>query len=161
MTKLALVFALCLVSAVVSAQGTTTGSSVDLATYRAQQEQLQKALAANDPEYADLTPRQRTKVRKAGAEILAVLEGRSSYDELNIDEKIRLRNAQQQQQAFLAASTAKAEQAQEECWQERVSGTRIMKTRCATKAEREQAREGAQGYLLRPKACGVNCGEQL
>ncbi len=161
-TRLAIVmFALCVVSAALSAQVITDESAVDLATYRKQQQQLQKALAVNDPEYADLTSRQRTKIREASGEILALLEGRSSYDQLAMDEKARLYNAQQQIQVFLIAGTARAEREQDACWQERKLGSRIMKTRCATGAEREQAREGAQGWLIRPKTCvgGEACGD--
>jgi hypothetical protein len=39
------------------------------------------------------------------------------------------------------------------CWRERASGSKMKTTRCGTKAEMREAREGARDYMEKPKAC--------
>lgn len=109
---------------------------------------------------AGLTPRQNTIVRKAQNEVFTVTEGKSRLADLSIDEKIRLENALERINAEVK-NTKTASDDQNVCWRERVSGTGMNKTRCGTKAEMREAREGARDFLERPKVCGEQCGSGL
>ena len=120
-----------------------------------QQRALKASIEAGQLE--GLTPRQISAVRKAQMDVFAVTEGKTSIDELTIDEKVRLQNALQRIDAQVAESPA-AKDAQDVCWRERATGTAMKVTRCGTVAEMREAREGARGYLERPKTCGVDCG---
>ena len=101
---------------------------------------------------AGLTPRQNTLVRKAQAEVFAVAEGKATMDALSIDEKIRLENALERINAEIV-NTRSASDDQNVCWRERVSGSQMKKTRCGTKAEMREAREGARDFMEKPKVC--------
>lgn len=99
-----------------------------------------------------LTPRQNSIVRKAQAEFFAVTQGKSKLDELSIDEKIRMENALERINAEIV-NTRAASDDQNVCWRERMSGTGLKKTRCGTKAEMREAREGARDFMEKPKVC--------
>jgi hypothetical protein len=119
-----------------------------------QQHDLQARMAKGDT--LGLTPRQLTLVRKAQTDFFSATDGKSSLDQLSIDEKIRVENALQRINAEVV-NTRSASDNQNVCWRERVSGTSLKKTRCGTKAEMREAREGARDYLERPKTCGQQC----
>jgi hypothetical protein len=56
------------------------------------------------------------------------------------------------------AGTPAAGDDQNVCWREKKTGTNVKVTRCGTKAEMREAREGARDYLDRPNTCGADCG---
>lgn len=116
--------------------------------------QQQQALKADieDGGIAGLTPRQNTIVRKAQIEFFAVTEGKSELDQLSIDEKIRLENALERINAEIV-NTRAGNDNQNVCWRERMSGTGLKKTRCGTKAEMREAREGARDFMEKPRVC--------
>jgi hypothetical protein len=116
--------------------------------------QQQQALKSDidDGGIEGLTPRQNTIVRKAQTEFFAVTEGKGQLDDLSIDEKIRLENALERINAEIV-NTRAGNDNQNVCWRERMSGTVLKKTRCGTKAEMREAREGARDYMERPKVC--------
>lgn len=103
-----------------------------------------------------LSPRQANAIRKAQKEVFAVAEGKQTLDQLSMDDKIRLENALERINAEIV-DTRTAHDDQDVCWRERVSGTGMKKTRCGTRAEMREAREGARDYLERPKVCGRDC----
>ena len=119
----------------------------------------QHALKANlDAGKTDgLTPRQLREVRTAQEQFFAVTEGKSTLDQLSISEKITVENALERINATVKNTRAAADE-QNVCWRERASGTTLKVTRCGTKAEMREAREGARDYLERPKTCGKDCG---
>jgi len=119
----------------------------------------QNALAAdlNAGKTGDLTPRQIGAIRRSQKEIFATTEGKSSLDELSIDEKVRLENALERINAEVKGGRLAKDQ-QEVCWRERMSGSQMKSTRCGTEAERRQAREGARDFLEKPKVCAGSCG---
>jgi hypothetical protein len=105
-----------------------------------------------------LTPRQNGLVRKAQAEVFALVEGKSRLAELSIDEKVRLDNALERINAQVV-NTREASDKRDVCWRERVSGTTVKKTRCGTEAEMREAREGARDFMEKGKICGgPGCG---
>lgn len=104
-----------------------------------------------------LTPRQSRIVRTAQDDFFAATQGKARLADLSMDEKIRVENALERINAEVQ-NTRTSNDAQNVCWRERVSGTGMKKTRCGTKAEMREAREGARDYLERPKVCGQQCG---
>ena len=100
----------------------------------------------------DLTPRQVGVVRKAQDEFFRLVEGKSTLDQLSIDDKVRLENALERINAQLI-DTNSARANQEVCWREKTTGSKMQVTRCGTQQEIDDAREGARGFLQRPKIC--------
>ncbi len=107
----------------------------------------------------DLTPRQVGIMRKAQDEFFRIVEGKTSLDQLPIDEKVRVENALERINAQLVnTNTARANQ--NVCWRERKTGSKMDVTRCGTQQEIDEAREGARGFMDRPKICvPPGCGQ--
>lgn len=106
----------------------------------------------DDGGIAGLTPRQNGIVRKAQAEVFAVTAGKTRLEQLSMDEKIRMENALERINAEVK-NTRSASDDQNVCWRERVSGSKMKTTRCGTKAEMREAREGARDFMEKPKVC--------
>lgn len=100
----------------------------------------------------DLTPRQVGLMRKAQDEFFRLVEGKTTMDQLAIHEKVQVENALERINAQLVNTNA-ARANQEVCWREKMVGSKMQVTRCATQQEIDQAREGAQGFMLKPKIC--------
>lgn len=100
----------------------------------------------------DLTPRQVGIMRKAQAEFFRLVEGKTTMDQLAIHEKVQVENALERINAQLVNTNA-ARANQEVCWRERMVGSKMQVTRCGTQQEIDQAREGARGFLDKPKIC--------
>jgi hypothetical protein len=133
------------------------GSKDSLQLIVEQQEILKADL--DDGGLTGLTPRQNKLVRKAQDEMFAITAGKTTLDELTIDEKVRLENALERINAEVV-NTRGSKDDQSVCWRERMSGTNMKVTRCGTAAEMREAREGARDFLERPKTCGKDCGGQ-
>ena len=109
-----------------------------------------RAELAHGPQ--DLTPRQVGIMRKAQDEFFRIVEGKTTMDQLAIDEKVQLENALERINAQLVGTSA-ARANQEVCWRERTVGSKMQVTRCGTQQEIDEAREGARGFLDKPKIC--------
>jgi len=100
----------------------------------------------------DLTPRQVGIMRKAQDEFFRLVEGKTTMDQLPIHEKVKVENALERINAqFVNTNAARA--GQEVCWREKMTGSKLQVTRCGTQQEIDQAREGARGFLDKPKIC--------
>ena len=107
----------------------------------------------------DLTPRQLGIMRKAQDEFFRLADGKTSMDQLAIHEKVQLENALERINAQLVGTTA-AGANQEVCWREKMVGSKLHVTRCASQQELDQTREGARGFLGRPRICvPPGCGQ--
>jgi hypothetical protein len=144
-----LMVALLLLAPLVSAAEPKEPKSSSLPEMVEQQVALRAELAG-DPQ--DLTPRQVGIMRKAQAEFFRLVDGKTSMDQLAIHEKVELENALEKINAQLLG-TNRAAADQNVCWREKTSGTRLHVTRCGTQEEIDDAREGAQRFLLKPKIC--------
>lgn len=121
-----------------------------------QQHTLQSDLDAGKTN--GMTPRQLGVVRKAQKEVFALTDGKTSLDELSIDDKVRLENALERINAEVKGGRV-AKDDQNVCWRERKSGSSMKVTRCGTQAERDQARQGAREWMDKPKICAPpGCG---
>ena len=142
---------------VLAAAGLT---AVATAQSAAEQDSLQVLIAQQQALRADLqdggidglNARQNKLIGKAQDEFFAVTEGKTKLDDLSIDEKIRMENALERINAEVK-NTRVAGDDQNVCWRERVSGSTMKKTRCGTKAEMREAREGARDFMEKPKVC--------
>lgn len=123
--------------------------NISLESMVAQQIALRDALARGP---VDLTPRQVAVVRKSQAEFFRVVEGKTTMDQLAIDEKVRVENALEKINAVVVGTNA-ARANRDVCWREQKTGSKVMVTRCGTQQEIDQAREGARGFLEKPKIC--------
>ncbi|BDU18401.1 hypothetical protein [Lysobacter auxotrophicus] len=121
----------------------------------AQQQELKRDLDAGKTD--GMTTRQVNAIRKAQVDVFAVTDGKTSLDQLSMDEKVRLENALERINAEVKNTRAGQDEKQV-CWRERTSGTTMKVTRCGTEAEKREAREGARDFLDRPKVCGDRCG---
>lgn len=124
-----------------------------------QQKQVAKQL---DDGSLRVTPREREIVAKAQSDVFSITDGKTSLSELNVAEKTRLESALERINAVVKGDR-RAQETQEVCWRERRTGSKLMVTRCGTKEEIEQAREGARGHLERPRTCQASatssCGQ--
>lgn len=100
----------------------------------------------------DLTPRQVGIIGKAQDQFFAIVEGKTTLDQLAIDDKVRVENALERINAVLVNTNA-ARANQEVCWREHMVGSKMQVTRCGTQQEIDQAREAARGFMLKPKIC--------
>lgn len=139
--------ALFLLTVMVTSQA--GAQEVDLPQIVAQQRQVAAQLEDGS---LTVTPRERNIVKKAQAEVFALTEGKATLNDLNIAEKTRLENALERINAVVKGGR-RAQETQQVCWSERATGSKVAVTRCGTKEEIEQAREGARGYLQRPRIC--------
>ena len=123
--------------------------SASLQTIVEQQVALREELSRGPQ---DLTPRQVGIMRKAQGEFFRIVDGKTTMDQLAIDEKVQLENALERINAqFVGTSAARAKQ--EVCWREKIVGSKLHVTRCASQQELDQTREGARGFLERPRIC--------
>jgi hypothetical protein len=149
----AMVFALA--SFAVPAQDDAPAPPPKLDLILAQQQDLKRDLDAGNT--GGLTTRQVNAVRKSQVEVFTVTEGKTSLDQLSMDEKVRLENALERINAEVKDTRA-GRDGKQVCWRERTTGTNTKVTRCGTEAEMREAREGARDFLDRPKVCGERCG---
>lgn len=121
-------------------------------------DQQQKLRRQIDEGVDGLTPRQARVIRQAQDEFFGIVADRSALDELSIADKVRVENALETINAQIVNTPASLSD-QEVCWREAKFGSRQMVTRCGTRTEIEQTREGARDYLSRPRICsGPGCG---
>ena len=130
--------------------GSVTAESVSLRAVLEQQTALKTDLA--DGGIGGLTPRQNAQVGKAQDEVFALAGGKTSWEALTIEQKVRVENALERINA-LVVNTRKSAGAKQTCWREKKLGSKTTITRCATQSELDAAREGGRGWMERPKVC--------
>lgn len=125
-----------------------------LADIRAQQAELKGQLDGG--QLAELTVRQQNAIRRAQGEVMVLIEGKRSLDDLDINEKVRLENALERINAnYVATNTAGREQ--QVCKRVALTGTGMKTTRCAPQSEWDQVREDSRNSLEKRRVC-EDCG---
>jgi hypothetical protein len=127
----------------------STYASQSLQTIVAQQRQLAAKVSEGS---LGLAARERAAVEKAQAEVFALAEGKGSLSDFTIAEKTRFENALEKINATVNGELL-ADEEQEVCWRQRKVGSQMMVTRCGTKREVAEAREGARGFMQRARTC--------
>ena len=139
---------------------TSYAAEASLQQIQAQQAELKRQLDSG--ELKQVPPGRAKEIRKAQAEIAELTRDARRLDDLDINRKTRLENALERIEAALKGDRL-AQDSRERCWRERSTGSKLMVTRCGTVQEIEQAREGARGYMERPRTCAASltasCGQ--
>ena len=100
------------------------------------------------------------RLRSAQRIVTGIASKKSTLDQLNPADQIKLRNALGEVYAILKG-TRVAQDQRDICWRERRIGSQIQSNRCATFEELLLAREGARAFLEEPPTCasrGNGCG---
>jgi hypothetical protein len=100
------------------------------------------------------------QLRRAQRTVADIAVKKSTLDQLNPADQIKLRNALGEVYAILKG-TRVAQDQRDVCWRERRIGSQIQSTRCATFEELLLAREGARAWMEKPPVCasqGNGCG---
>ena len=147
-----LVFAACaalcaLIPATASAATTAAASPAEIV------EQQRQIAARLDDDGAGLDKRAVADVRREQARVFAIVDGKDTFEDLTLEEKINLRNALESIDAQLKA-TALAEDDSEVCRREHQLGSRFKVTRCRTRAAMREERSSGQAMQGSPRICG-------
>ena len=126
-----------------------------LAEIRQQQEEIRRQTEGADGRYVRFDKGELAKLRAAQDKVFELLDGVSELNELNPAQQAELFNALETVKAVLAANEADRQL----CWREQRVGSHRIETVCATVAERQQIREGAQAWQGEPAPCafGAAC----
>jgi hypothetical protein len=115
-------------------------------------EQQQSLKASIDAGTSGLSARQVRVIRKEQDEVFAIAGSNARFDQLNIEEQIRLENALERINANVVG-TRVAQENQDVCWTEAKTGSKLKVTRCGTQEEIDEARRGARAWMEKPKIC--------
>lgn len=119
-----------------------------------QQHQLQEELDRIE----GLSARQRNVIRKMQGRLFAAVDGKSTLDQLTIEQKVTLENALERINAELV-NTREARDEQDKCHMQAGAGSRFESARCASINERAQDTQEARFWKDRPRVCsGPGCG---
>jgi peptidoglycan hydrolase CwlO-like protein len=99
-----------------------------------------------------MTEQQRRLVSEEQAKIYAIVEGKTSFEELNQEQKVRLVNAIEKIDAIVEG-TAAAEDNRMVCRRERTIGSNRSATRCVAKKQREEESKNARNVMEQGEAC--------
>ncbi|WP_144812225.1 hypothetical protein [Aerolutibacter ruishenii] len=115
-------------------------------------DQQQALKASLDDGTSGLSPRQIRQIRKEQGEVFAIAGKNARFDQLNVQEQIRLENALERINAHFVG-TRVAQENQDTCWTEAKTGSKLKVTRCGTQEERDETRRGARAWLEKPRIC--------
>ena len=117
----------------------------DLAAIRTQQTELRAQLVAGDDLFADIGERERQDLLARQDQLLRLIEGRQSFDQLNDRDQLELFNTLE----WINGALNEAQDQRMICTREtRVGSHRSVKV-CKTAAQRKREREDSQDKLRR------------
>jgi hypothetical protein len=99
-----------------------------------------------------MTEQQQRLIGEEQAKIYAIVEGKSSFDELNQEQKVRLVNAIEKIDAIVEATRA-AEDSRMVCRRERTVGSNMQATRCAPRKQRQEETTNARNAVEQSESC--------
>lgn len=125
----------------------------------AQQRQIQEQVESSTGPYSRFDRDARQRIAQAQHRVRALLDGVTDVAQLNAQDRVALFNALEEVKAVITSN----DEDRQECWRERKLGSMRQTTRCATVAERREAREGGRAWLGGPSVCspsasGPSCG---
>jgi hypothetical protein len=132
---------------------------VDLKVLLNQQNSINRQIDES-PDSMGIDSLQLDRLRRAQRTVTDIAVKKSTLDQLNPGDQIKLRNALGEVYAILKG-TRVAQDQRDVCWRERRIGSQIQSTRCATFEELLLAREGARAWMEDPPICaskGNGCG---
>jgi hypothetical protein len=132
---------------------------VDLKVLLNQQNSINRQIDES-PDSMGIDSLQLDQLRRAQRTVADIAVKKSTLDQLNPADQIKLRNALGEVYAVLKG-TRVAQDQRDVCWRERRIGSQIQSTRCATFEELLLARAGARAWMEKPPVCasrGDGCG---
>lgn len=132
---------------------------VDLKVLLNQQNSINRQIDES-PDSMGIDSLQLDRLRRAQRTVADIAVKKSTLDQLNPADQIKLRNALGEVYAVLKGTRVAQEQ-RDVCWRERRIGSQIQSTRCATFEELLLTREGARNWMEKSQVCasqGNGCG---
>lgn len=132
---------------------------IDLKVLLNQQNSINRQIEES-PDGMGIDSMQLDRLRAAQRIVTDIAGKKSTLDQLNPGDQVKLRNALGEVYAILKGTRVAHEQ-RDICWRERRIGTQIQSNRCATFEELLLAREGARAWMEDPPVCasrGDGCG---
>lgn len=134
-----------------TASANQSATSQDVGVILSEQKQLQQDVSAGKGVLSRLSPKDKEALAKAQGRVFALLEGKSTIDELPMEQRVEAFNALEAIKAIVSAKPKE----QTICRRERALGSHRSVTSCRTAEEREQEAEAAaraltpRGQMLR------------
>lgn len=124
---------------------------------RVQQESLKNDVARGQGPFSDLSKRERNKLLDQQDEILRLIEGKDSIEQLQPDQQLALFNGLEQ----IKAAAEDAEQNRMICQSVKKTGSQMRVRECKTVAQREREREAARATWSKGSPCsqGFGCAD--
>lgn len=144
---------------VLAAGQAMANARIDLKVLLNQQISINRQIEES-PDGMGIDSLQRDRLRSAQRIVTDIASKKSTLDQLNPADQIKLRNALGEVYAILKGTRVAQEQ-RDICWRERRIGSQIQSNRCATFEELLLAREGARAWMEKPPVCasrGNGCG---
>lgn len=150
MNAKAIILGLCIALAWTGSAIADTKAPVGLQAILEQQRSLAADLDAGKT--GDLKSQEVEAIRKAQQEIFKVTEGKADVEALRPDEKVVVMNQVEKIKAIMAG-TRVAQRNKEICKRERISGSNLTQTVCATQEERDQRRDMNREQIEKRRIC--------
>lgn len=144
---------------VLAAGQAMANARIDLKVLLNQQYSINRQIDES-PDGMGIDSMQLDRLRSAQRIVTDIASKKSTLDQLNPGDQVRLRNALGEVYAILKG-TRVAQDQRDICWRERRIGSQIQSNRCATFEELLIAREGARTWMEDPPVCasrGNGCG---
>lgn len=121
----------------------------------AQQHALKAEIESGSAPYSK---RQIREIRRSQDIVFSTIGDETSLAALSIDERVELQNALERINSEVAHGSVRPRATN--CRREPKLGSKFKSTLCASRAERDEIRDGARDYMQRPRVCvPPGCGE--
>lgn len=144
-----LLFASSFFCLTVASGATRESTGPTLAEIHEQQTELHADAVAGKGQFKDMSNEDRADVVKRQGEVLALIEGKSSLDDLNDIEKVRAFNLLES----IKATLVKNEDERVICERHKPAGSNMTQRVCATVAERRRMQEVTSEALTKRPLC--------
>ncbi len=136
---------------VLAAGQAMANARIDLKVILNQQNSINRQIEES-PDGMGIDSLQRDRLRRAQRIVSDIAVKKSTLDQLNPADQMKLRNALGEVYAILKGTRVAQEQ-RDVCWRERKIGSQIQTTRCATFEHLLLTREGARAWMEKPPVC--------
>lgn len=143
-------FLFCAVLFIASGNSYANEKSPPLADIRTQQLEIRERVQAAKGAYKDMSAAQRAEIVRRQDELLALIEGKQTLDDLNDPDKVAAFNALE----WIKARITDSEDQRVICERARPVGSNRVERICATVAERRANQEAADIALRNRPLCG-------
>ncbi|MEO8011734.1 MAG: hypothetical protein ABI650_08840 [Dokdonella sp.] len=143
-------FLICAALALAPGYSHASDKSPPLADIRAQQLEIRERVQGANGAYRAMSPAERAEIVRRQDEVLALIDGKQSLDELNDPDKVAAFNSLE----WIKAKITDSEDQRVICERARPVGSNRVERICATVAERRANQEAAETALRNRPLCG-------